>query len=148
MAHVEKRSVQNVFVTEIPINRSFNSWSFYHRFFFDRLCIYQYYFYSKKVGSFYPYCGEPKVCRLKCPWNKLSRYFVLDETFNLQILEQCSGAVDWLRAKGPVIWRAPIRINFFFFFWLLGSLMTGFWRFATTLSLRGGGWAGGPRSPA
>ena len=25
---------------------------------------------------------------------KLSRYFVLDETFNLQILEQCSGAVD------------------------------------------------------
>ena len=107
--------------------------------YFDRLCIYQYYFYSKKVGSFYPYCGEPKICRLKGPWNKLSRYFVLDETFNLQMLERCLGLLTvahWLAAcEGASNLESPNSYKLFF--WLLESLVTGFWRFATTLSLRG-----------
>ena len=125
MAHGEKRSFQNVFYSDILINcwltcawyctcgeekcskcflyRNSYQWQllFYHRF-FDRLCTYHYYFYSNKVGSFYPYCGEPKICRLKCPWKKLSRYFVLDETFNLQILERCFGAVDCCTLAGCV----------------------------------------------
>ena len=47
---------------------------------------------------------------------KVYRYFALDETFNLETLEWCFGAVDCCTLAGcvrPVIRRAPIRITFF-----------------------------------
>ena len=126
MAHVEKRSVQNVFFTEIPINRSFNSWSFYHRFILIDSAFINTIFILKKLVHFIPTVENLKFvgwkvhgtsCLVILCWMKHSTYRLWCGVLGLLTVAR------WLAACDQSF--GMLQFVSFFFFWPLDFRVTG-----------------------